>query len=916
MVGQDFLARARHEARRYGSDPWVFIRELLQNARDAGARSVTIEAGTQGGTARVAFHDDGEGMTFDHARRYLFTLYASSKERDRGAAGRFGVGFWSVLRFDPVRLVVRSWPRRGPAWEVELDGALTQAATRTPPPRRGHGTEIVLERAAAAEEDLGRRVHDAAWQSGRFLARRDDRRRPLDVRVNGIAVGAAFDLPAPSAQFRKGTMRGVVALGSEARVELFAQGLRVRSASALEDLLSAEGSSELTRVRFPALADGVAPQAILDGDGFEPMLARADVRDTPELRRLVALGQRELRYLIERQIDAVRPRSWIVRVWRPAAAAALVATSALGGAWVARRGMPAAPVAAAPLLAAPTAVAPAAASPASRMLAYRDLGGHYEGPTSDRFPSDALPLALAYEPRERSLRFTSAVVLRPFAAPPAPVDIGPYGPGTLAADAVEVALAIDDGPGLLRLPVPTGHRLDPSSVRLAGRAVSAHRSAAGEPLVVLTSAEHGIVAYRTAPGVPPDAVPVSRPAAAPALAAVAETIRRQDPHMVVAAATGWVRGRVAYSTSEETVQRHREAIAAGKDLLTATLEIGAADCDVQNSVLVALLQASGIEARLAVGYVGQDGVALAPPHAWVEWRRADDGQRRWQIADASGASAPLAGRQALRMERPWSPPLPPSPEAKVVAWTLEQRWLPWLGLAGPVAGVVTIAGLLLFLRVRTRRAVRVAPKQDVAALLRGALQRPEAFREVPVVYRRPLVPRIDGRLVSLADAWQLATDRRLFRSARHSSLARRSLKEGAMVLDASRPEARAVADALGAVDLDEWDGFLRAARRSPLLEAAGERLRRLGQPCDLRATPGIGSPALLDLPSGGGVARMLVLDAGEPWLVAAESAFARRPRQAVLAVVDRVAEIVRWDDGERRAFLRPLAREALLEAAT
>jgi len=137
-----------------------------------------------------------------------------------------------------------------------------------------------------------------------------------------------------------------------------------------------------------------------------------------------------------------------------------------------------------------------------------------------------------------------------------------------------------------------------------------------------------------------------------------------------------------------------------------------------------------------------------------------------------------------------------------------------------------------------------------------------------------------------------------------------------MVLDASRPEARAVADALGAVDLDEWDGFLRAARRSPLLEAAGERMRRLGQPCDLRATPGIGSPALLDLPSGGGVARMLVLDAGEPWLVAAESAFARRPRQAVLAVVDRVAEIVRWDDGERRAFLRPLAREALLEAAT
>jgi hypothetical protein len=33
----DFRARARAEADRYGPDPWVFVRELLQNARDAGA---------------------------------------------------------------------------------------------------------------------------------------------------------------------------------------------------------------------------------------------------------------------------------------------------------------------------------------------------------------------------------------------------------------------------------------------------------------------------------------------------------------------------------------------------------------------------------------------------------------------------------------------------------------------------------------------------------------------------------------------------------------------------------------------------------------------------------------------------------------------------------------------------------------
>jgi len=29
----DFKTRARAEADRYGPDPWIFVRELLQNAR-------------------------------------------------------------------------------------------------------------------------------------------------------------------------------------------------------------------------------------------------------------------------------------------------------------------------------------------------------------------------------------------------------------------------------------------------------------------------------------------------------------------------------------------------------------------------------------------------------------------------------------------------------------------------------------------------------------------------------------------------------------------------------------------------------------------------------------------------------------------------------------------------------------------
>src|SRR4051812_9484615 len=109
----DFRDRAQFEAERYGADPWIFVRELLQNARDAGATKVTISIDTRDALVRLTCRDDGDGMTEEHSKKFLFRLYASSKEGAAGMAGRFGVGFWSILRFEPTSIVIRSWPKRG-----------------------------------------------------------------------------------------------------------------------------------------------------------------------------------------------------------------------------------------------------------------------------------------------------------------------------------------------------------------------------------------------------------------------------------------------------------------------------------------------------------------------------------------------------------------------------------------------------------------------------------------------------------------------------------------------------------------------------------------------------------------------------------------------------------------------------------
>ncbi len=193
MADRGFAERARREAARYGGGPWVCVRELLQNARDARARQVRFTSRLAAGQLRVACRDDGDGMTFEHARRYLFRLYASSKDGRHGQAGRFGVGFWSVLAWQPERIVVRSWPRRGEPWEVELDGDLEVLARRRPA-AAGHGTEVLLQRGEPAAEPAG----ELAEAVARYGLLPDPPRRPAAGagRARGRAAGGPSLRPA------------------------------------------------------------------------------------------------------------------------------------------------------------------------------------------------------------------------------------------------------------------------------------------------------------------------------------------------------------------------------------------------------------------------------------------------------------------------------------------------------------------------------------------------------------------------------------------------------------------------------------------------------------------------------------------------------------------------------------------------
>ncbi len=1014
-----FRRRARAEAARYGSDPWVFVRELLQNSRDAGASRVEIEVSRNGDHERVLFRDDGCGMSYEHARRYLFALYASSKEDSREQAGKFGIGFWSVLRFEPSTLVIRSCASRGKrargaashgnAWQVSLDGELgsleeTAADLEV-------GTEIVLERPASEDEDLASRVMAATRHYGRFLSRRDDPEVPLPVTVDGLSANAELKFEAPCATFRGKGFRGAVGLGKEPEVELFAQGLFVRSASSLQDLQAAgELSDEAGANTEDVLAElpSLAPRVVVDSAELDLLLARSDARYDKHLKRILRTAEKQLGRLITRQLQALKPqpfyrlwwgafRDWLGPTlgWQLAAAGLIglviglallwalpsaswvsfasfqgdsqpssfdavgdapdLIESASGAAaesepesswtpWARRTlsadGLPAASSDDASEARPGTSAAGVRSGPAPNrapvrgasqaLHAYSDLADRYAGPRPGGILGDLSQLLMLYEPVDATPFFAALVIddlaTNRWAASPTSGELAPYRSVPCQVGCVEAHLLVAAGQEAVRLPVPTGHRLDAASVRFGGRPEEVYETAVGEALLRLPDGLQGVVEYRTGPAPsPPARRVVAREAFdAPAeLIRVAEDILRLPAADRVQHALDYVTDRVVYDRSPAAWEQSSPAYDGQSGFIEQALEAGAGDCDVQSGVLVTLLRLIGIEARLVLGYVGTLGTVAPGLHAWVEVRGADG---RWTIADPSVSSGAGSGPSllpasidglrypSLESDSPVHPAVPFAAAALLLgslAWLLRRR---------------SAAGLELF---RGGDEDESSDQSHLAALLGGALRHPQAFAGLPAMFHGRFVPLLGrqpgsgGKNISLARARRMARKNRLFRSSTGSALASRAAARGVPVIDASTAEGRVLSLALGAIDVDRWSNLLESLQTGAQHGAMSEvcrrldrRLSELGAPFRLREAPEMSQPwveiALDDLKLG---ERQVLIDPHHADYAPVRTLAQDRPRAAAFTLLDILLQGLELPENERARLLAELARGAVEEAA-
>ncbi len=169
------------------ADPWAFLRELIQNAIDAGSEQIDVRIDHEGerGLMVIEVADAGEGMTREIIDTRLTRLFSSAKEGDYTKIGRFGIGFVSVFALDP-ELVCVDTGRAGEWWRVVFRRDRSFERIRLTSPVEG--TTVRLYKPASAHE-----VEAARIRARETLAYWCKHVR-IELRLDGERVSGAMDV--------------------------------------------------------------------------------------------------------------------------------------------------------------------------------------------------------------------------------------------------------------------------------------------------------------------------------------------------------------------------------------------------------------------------------------------------------------------------------------------------------------------------------------------------------------------------------------------------------------------------------------------------------------------------------------------------------------------------------------------------
>jgi hypothetical protein len=249
-------------------DRFAFLRELVQNALDAGSTRIDVAVTRAADLVTLEVQDTGEGMDREIIETRLVRLFASTKDGDATKIGKFGVGFSSVFAIRPEAVVVDT-ARGAERWRVVFspDGTWKLFTLDAPI----EGTRVRVLKRVANDSEASELESEARRTVSKWC-----RYANGEIFFGGTPVAEPFTLPCavvvrvPSTAPGDVVLVGLAAAGGKGRWGFYNKGLTL-----LEGDGGFDGAPPWVsfRVLDGALEHTITRDNVIRNDAFERAIA-------------------------------------------------------------------------------------------------------------------------------------------------------------------------------------------------------------------------------------------------------------------------------------------------------------------------------------------------------------------------------------------------------------------------------------------------------------------------------------------------------------------------------------------------------------------------------------------------------------------------------------------------------------------
>jgi hypothetical protein len=793
MLEAPYLKWIKASYRNYGSDEWFFLRELAQNSRDAGARTIQVTTKNDNHNLETLIvSDDGTGMSFSQAKKYLFRLYASSKTEEKYSAGMYGIGFWTIFRYNPQIIIIESSTKKE-SWAIQMDSELN--IKKIPCTLIQAGTRIQLIRNSKYHDysDFQKKVEASLSHYCRFLRRNDQKASPLIVTFNNKMITQPFFLPGIiTKKFHRGPVEGVVGFDHQPRVTLLARGLPVWEGTTLDELFHVPKET----VEFSGIGQGLAPVFLLNGNNLDVNMSRRTVMENKALAKVTRIAENELFNLVRIHAHRVYPKYRFFYIWD----CIKKIFRKLGRTFWTR-------VLLLLLILIPleifilnnfvfktSALTNKIFVKTNPLLRFDQ--NVYEGATVSTFNEPAI-LQMTFSP-EKDLWF------KIFSAEEYDFKKGFIRSGdqdyftadirsNCRGEKIFVNLRIKRG-GTIMLPCPTGFRIESCSISTSSSIHTGSQINSSGETIINTARNGDLIRYLCCPQqietisarerikltklperliIP---VSLSRELQSPDLTRIEDKIQR---------ALDLTQALMRYDISAETARQYQNL--SDSDWLQKIIRIGKGDCDILNGITAVFFRKMGIPCRLVIGLVGKKGRILPSLHAWIEYYH-----QGWHSIDSSLSIPPLQETSLQRystpiqpqQQSPREPDISSPPPLTNRSETSESARLFGYFLISLAIFFVPILYFLIRKKNQPLTRERINQvKKHLSQIAVGALLQPGAWGYESNIWYYRIIPTIGQKPLSLEQAIELSKKNKLYAGKRDNPLVAKFRKAGIKVLD-------------------------------------------------------------------------------------------------------------------------------------